>query len=137
MILNFQIFVMLMRMVQWQISLPLFEIQILVDFMKTIICTLHWQFILMSLYYCNVGWGISYLSKWNSICLHLNNHFKGFFQQCIVPLRYSMTVHTWRNSIKTHRKIRGLQFLDMLKLFERLLLFYQPIIFAQVSFREI
>ena len=45
--------------------------------------------------------------------------------------------HTWRNSIKTHRKIRGLQFLDMLSLFERLPHFYQPIILAQVSFREI
>ena len=44
--------------------------------------------------------------------------------------------HTWRNSIKTHRKIRGLQFLDMLKCFERLPQFYRPIRLAQVSFRE-
>ena len=45
--------------------------------------------------------------------------------------------HTWQNSIKTHRKIRGLQFLDMLSNFERLPHFYQPIILAQVSFGKI
>ena len=47
-----------------------------------------------------------------------------------------LNTHTWQNSIKTHRKIRGLQFLDMLKCFERLPQFYRPIGLAQVSFRE-
>ena len=45
--------------------------------------------------------------------------------------------HTRQNLIKRHTKIRGLQFLDMLSLFERLPHFYRPIILAQVSFREI
>ena len=45
--------------------------------------------------------------------------------------------HSWRNSIKTQKKVRGLQFLDMFSLFERLIDFYQPIIIAQVSFSEI
>ena len=52
-------------------------------------------------------------------------------------VHFSETLHTWWNSIKTHKKRRGLSFLDILNLFERPLHFYRPIKIAQVSLGEI
>ena len=54
-----------------------------------------------------------------------------------MKFEHRFPLHTWRNSIKTHKKIRGLQFLDMLNLFESTLHFHQPIIIAQMSLGEI
>ena len=86
--------------------------------------------------------------NWNSpmISDHIWSFFSYHYHSCVgVSTHYfrhhwcihNLWNHTWRNSIKTHKKIRGLQFLDMLNLFERTLHFYRPIIIAQMSLGEI